>query len=69
MSDTVCLQCGKEVEYDWAPCPHCGWKAPEPWEEPEEEQPSRTVLQKPNRWMKWTVWILLILGLVLFFLR
>ena len=26
--EVVCLECGAEMPYDWAPCPHCGWKAP-----------------------------------------
>jgi hypothetical protein len=69
MSGLVCLNCGKEMEYDWAPCPHCGWKPPEPWEEEEENTPSHPVLQKPNPWVKWTTWILLVLGLGALLLR
>lgn len=68
MNDLVCLECGKEMEYDWAPCSHCGWKAPETWEEPTEgTPPGRAILSKPNNWMKWTVWLLLALGLGFFF--
>jgi uncharacterized membrane protein YvbJ len=39
----ACLNCGAELEHDWMPCPHCGWKAPGPGEEdaaePEDGSP------------------------------
>ncbi len=73
MSESVCLQCGKDLEYDWAPCPECGWKAPETWETPEEEEAvSQGLLSKPRPWIKFTTWIVLIAalgGLILFLLR
>ena len=61
MSESVCLQCGKEMPYDWAACPECGWKAPESWETPEEEEPSARpiVLSKFRSWTKTTAWIIL----------
>ncbi len=64
MDKLVCLQCGKEFEYDWAPCPHCGWKAPESWEESEEEQENdpasgKALLEAPRKWISLTAWILL----------
>lgn len=70
MDELVCLQCGKEMEYDWAPCPHCGWKAPGPWdasaEELEEGTPAsrHAVLAKPKSWIRWTVLGLLMSGLL-----
>ena len=67
MSDFVCLECGKEMEYDWAPCPHCGWKAPEPWETTEEIPERKITLDKPNPWVKGTVWALLLATLIGFF--
>lgn len=65
MSELVCLQCGKEMEYDWAPCPHCGWKAPGPWEESAEEEPiaGKPLLTKPHSWIQWTAWFLLAVAL------
>jgi hypothetical protein len=68
MSELVCLECGKEMEYDWAPCPHCGWKAPGPWEEPDgeygEAAPApRALLAKPRSWIRTTAWVLLAAGL------
>ena len=68
MSDLVCLNCGKEMEYDWAPCPHCGWKPPQSWEEAPEEEgpPSRdALLSKTRPWIQGTAWILLAAALVL----
>jgi hypothetical protein len=61
MDEMVCLQCGKELEQDWAPCPHCGWKAPESWEEAEEESPAtpKALLAKPRKWISLTAWVLL----------
>lgn len=76
MGELVCLQCGKEMEYDWAPCPHCGWKPPEPWEEMAEDEGDSpvksTLMAKPNQWIQWTAGVLLgiaLLGLVFWFLR
>lgn len=74
MSELVCLNCGKEMEYDWAPCSHCGWKPPEPWEEPEEEDsaPQKMLLAKPRPWIQWTAWLLLgsaLLALLRWFFR
>jgi len=69
MSGLVCLKCGKEMEYDWAPCPNCGWKVPEPWEEADEEgegSPAGShgaILSKPRKWISRTVWGLLLAGL------
>ena len=69
MSELVCLKCGKEMEYDWAPCPHCGWKVPEPWEEAEAEPlTTKPLLAKPNPWIQWTTWCLLVAALVTLFL-
>jgi hypothetical protein len=61
MDELVCLNCGKEMEYDWAPCPHCGWKPPESWEESAEEPigESHAILSKPRKWIYLTAWILL----------
>lgn len=61
MSESVCLQCGKEMEYDWAPCPECGWKAPENWETPEEESEvaSPRVMPSFRYWTKITAWVVL----------
>ncbi len=66
MSELVCLQCGKEMEYDWAPCPHCGWKVPGPWDTSEEEEPltSRPLMTKSRPWIEWTAWVLLIAALI-----
>ncbi len=75
MSEYVCLQCGKELEYDWAPCPNCGWKPPEPWEitqEDEEFYEEKITLDKPRPWVQITTWLLLalgLLGLILFLAR
>ena len=72
MSEAVCLQCGKEIQYDWAACPHCGWKAPENWEEPDEEgemSAPQGVLSKPRPWIAVTAWVVLaaaLAGLVLY---
>ena len=68
MSGGVCLNCGREMEYDWAPCPHCGWKAPEPWEEPQGEEgdgptSDGTLLSKNRPWIRGTIWVLLAAGL------
>lgn len=74
MSELVCLQCGKELEYDWAPCPHCGWEVPNSWEEPDEEYKvsSRAILAKPRTWIRATTWTILAAALawvVLWLLR
>ncbi len=76
MAEGVCLECGAEMTYDWAPCPHCGWKAPEPWETEEDSTPSLEaspgILLKPQSWIALTVWILLgllLMGLVFFLWR
>ena len=69
MAESVCLECGAEIPYDWAPCPQCGWKAPNAWENPEEEEvvsKSDGVLSKPRRWIGWTAWILL--GIFIFWI-
>ena len=71
MDELVCLKCGKEMPYDWAPCPNCGWKTPEFWEEseeePEEGSPSSKYAafskSKPLNWVKVTILILLVLAL------
>jgi uncharacterized membrane protein YvbJ len=69
MSDSVCLNCGGEMEQDWAPCPKCGWKVPETWEESAEEPEEGTaasrnaILAKPRSWIEWTALFLLALGL------
>lgn len=68
MSGLVCLNCGREMEYDWAPCPNCGWKPPEPWEEDEREggenpASNGALLSKTRPWIQWTVWLLLAAGL------
>jgi len=70
MSESVCLQCGGEMPYDWAACPECGWKAPEAWETPEEgEVPApKGVLSKSNKWTKVTAWVVLAAFLFGFFL-
>ncbi len=71
MSDLVCLKCGSEIPYDWAPCPECGWKAPSEWEEsseePEEGSPAsrHAVLSSPKKWIKRTAWFLITIGLIL----
>jgi hypothetical protein len=71
MSEGVCLQCGSEMPYDWAPCPNCGWKAPDTWEADEEPGQNPKTLQvalsKRQPWIGPMVWILitvLLLGLV-----
>jgi hypothetical protein len=70
MSELVCLNCGREMEYDWAPCPNCGWKSPEPWDEAKGEDeefrpnPKAGFLSKPRHWIQGTVWILFAAGLV-----
>lgn len=75
MDELVCLQCGKELEYDWAPCPHCAWKPPEAWEmDPEDEEISgrKIALDKPRPWVQRTSWLLLaltLLGLIVFLTR
>ncbi len=68
MSEGVCLKCGAEMPFDWAPCPQCGWKAPDAWEVSEEEErnaPPRGLLIKPNNWIRWVAWLLLIPLMVL----
>jgi len=66
MSDLVCLQCGKDMEYDWAPCPHCGWKVPGPWEESAEQYPTadKPLMSKSSPWIQWTALVLLALALI-----
>jgi len=74
MPETICLECGTEMPYEWAPCPECGWKAPDSWEMDEDISPAKTassgLLSKlvvsaqsesnPHRpWISWTAWILL----------
>lgn len=46
MGESVCLNCGREMEQDWAPCPHCDWKAPETWEESQEEPEEGTTASR-----------------------
>jgi len=68
MSEFVCLECGAEMEYDWAPCPKCGWKPPENWEAEGDEVESLDsdvrpgVMSKPRGWITWTAWLMV--GLV-----
>ena len=75
MDELVCLQCGKEMEYEWAPCPYCGWKPPEEWEisqeEMEAEAPSTRFLSSPRKWIRYTAWIVLLASLfgLLIYLR
>jgi hypothetical protein len=76
MAETVCSECGSEMPYDWAPCPHCGWEAPGAWEGDEEPDPdlkkSNAFLSKPQPWISVTAWILLgllALGLAFAFWR
>ncbi len=63
MDEMVCLHCGKEMDYEWAPCPHCGWKPPEEWEisqeESEENLSSPRFLSSPRKWIRLTAWIVL----------
>lgn len=33
---TACLECGLELEYDFAACPRCGWQPPAAWSLDEE---------------------------------
>ncbi len=69
MDELICLNCGRGIAYDWAPCPHCGWKTPESWEEsaeePQEDTPAsrNAVLAKPRRWIQGTVIVLLAMAL------
>jgi hypothetical protein len=74
----VCLECGAEMEYDWAPCPKCGWKPPENWEAEGDEvesldgEPRPGVMSKPRGWITWTTLVLLfaiLLFLILSLLR
>ena len=75
MAEGVCLECGAEIPYDWAPCPQCGWKAPDAWEmdgETDLERKSSPVfLSKHRPWIGPMVWILvfLLLGLVVILWR
>ena len=69
MSEMTCLNCGREMQYDWAPCPNCGWKPPEAWENSAEEEenegrPHPTLLSKKRPWVQWTVWLLVAAALV-----
>ena len=66
MSESVCLECGAEMEYDWAPCPRCGWKPPENWEadgemEELDGEPQPGIMAKPRRWIAWTAWVMVVL--------
>jgi hypothetical protein len=72
----VCLECGTEMPYDWAPCPNCGWKAPDAWETEAEiggnTEDLPVFLSKDSSWISRTVWILLailLLGFVLMICR
>ncbi|HTC21582.1 MAG TPA: hypothetical protein VK859_12085 [bacterium] len=76
MAQSVCLECGAEMPYDWALCPNCGWKAPDAWdrdgEADREIKNSPAFLSKPRPWIGTTVWILLgvlMSGLVVAVLR
>ena len=66
MDELVCLNCGKEMEYDWAPCSHCGWKPPEPWDSSEEAplEGGHAILSSPRKWIRLTAWSLLAVSLV-----
>jgi hypothetical protein len=66
------------MEYDWAPCPKCGWKQPGAWEEaseePEEGTPAsrHAVLSSPKKWVYVTAWAMVLLvsvWLISFLLR
>ncbi len=74
--DGVCLKCGAEMPYDWAPCPNCGWKAPDVLEMEvetgEDTEDSSVFLSKHSSWISRTIWILLaisLIGLVLMICR
>lgn len=76
MGEGVCLECGSEMPYDWAPCPKCGWKAPDSWETEEEfveeTNPTPGFLSSPRSWISLTVWVLLgifLIGLMVVILR
>ena len=69
MSELVCRECGTEMEYDWMYCPECGWKLPDSWEIPEEEDgprvlpfkapPRRFISLSSRKWIQATAWVLL----------
>ncbi len=64
MSESVCLECGAEMPYDWAPCPQCGWKVPDAWEAEETGEtigPSQGLLSKPQPWIGITAWVVIAL--------
>ncbi len=72
MALSICLECGTEMPYDWAPCSNCGWKAPETWDADAEDTPglkdSPGFLSNPRPWIVSTAWILLgLLGIGLAF--
>lgn len=62
---TACLECGSQIEHEWAACPRCGWKAPEAWEaedDAEEEAVPRHragVMAKPRAWVRVLAWAVL----------
>jgi hypothetical protein len=70
MAEDVCLECGAEMPYDWAPCPNCGWKAPDAWNTDEDTSQKMGnlpgLLSKPRPWIGLTVWI--VLGVLLLWL-
>jgi hypothetical protein len=61
MAETVCRECGAEIPYDWAPCPECGWKAPDAWEAEGEEEESLPggIMAKPKSWIRWVAYFVL----------
>jgi uncharacterized membrane protein YvbJ len=63
LAETVCRECGADIPYDWAPCPQCGWKAPDAWdtegEEEAQDSHSRGVMAKPKRWIRWVAFFIL----------
>lgn len=76
MGEGVCLECGAEMPYDWAPCPQCGWKAPDSWEVEEESAEGTNLtpgfLSSLRPWIGLTVWVLLgtfLIGLLVVILR
>lgn len=62
---TACLECGLELEYDFAACPRCGWQPPAAWSLDEvEEEPERfkrsAVMKKNRLWLR-VGWVLVFL--------